>query len=87
MAVAQMVIDCDPTHLNWLRIEDNHGDVWRYEKKAAVDHAAVAHVEGHSSKVTTLPDATGLASRHTICPDCRQRQQVHLAPSCTKGLR
>jgi hypothetical protein len=50
MAVAQMVIDCDPTHLNWLRIEDNDGNVWRYEKKGAADHAAAAQVEGHYSK-------------------------------------
>ncbi|MBV9125398.1 MAG: hypothetical protein JO112_18740 [Planctomycetes bacterium] len=49
MGVAKRVVDCELLTLEWLKIEDETGVVWRYVRGSAVGEDAPAQVVGFCS--------------------------------------
>ena len=44
MAIAQVVLDCEPQGVAWLRIKDDAGDVWQYNRTKETAPTAPPHV-------------------------------------------
>jgi hypothetical protein len=46
VAIAKTVLDCEPVRLDWLKIEDEDGAIWKYGRRENASLDTPAHVEG-----------------------------------------
>lgn len=65
MAIAETLLEVEPTDLGWLNIKDNDGKIWRYVKRGNADVDAAVHVAGeiygNGLRAALVRDVNGIA--------------------------
>ena len=90
MAVATMVVDCEPATAAWLEIEDDDGRRWRYGKRGDAPPSATVHVRGNHGTVGLVRGSDGKAilrqDGHGLPPEIVIQFSVSAGPPAGMGV-